>query len=530
MRFAEFLLDQRIVKPATFIDKPSVSVIMPTYCRARDGLLARAITSVLAQTFADFEFIIVDDGSTDGSEEIVRDFQKQDGRILYVRHKANSGLPALRVDEAILLSRGEHIAFQFDDDEWLPPFLQTLTREAARRNRSFVHCQAEYLVGEQVKMTRFPVTQPTYASLIQGNKLANCSTLVRRSVMAKSGLYDPHVVVRRFTDWDLWIRISQFEPPLLTPQVLVRLHVGLSDSIGTKAPTVEHEDYWLMLRAPRNAELTPESILAYDVTALDRYVGRLPPQAVESLQRHNVVPWLNDHKEHFQRLGILQAAAGPPFHAAQKVADSASYKESSAIAGLNDRLRRFARRRRSLLFTARVMLGCWYRCRTRMGRVSESTSRWLRPQSENDASDAWDTIPADFETLKGDPLVQICRRNGFRLQQSRDLRSIPFLEYPLTISQAEVSALFLAPIMDTPPRSGAIGLQIVDSKKAVVARVSQPIAEVSEHKPVGFFFEPPLKAGEYGLQVFGWRLSAPVRVYELRKSMAKRPFCRLTSS
>ena len=522
MRFGEFLVDQRIVKPATFIDKPCVSVIMPTYRRAKDGLLARAITSVLSQTFSDFEFIIVDDGSTDGSEEIIREFQKQDGRMLYVRHEVNSGLPGLRVDEAILLSRGDYIAFEFDDDEWLPPFLQTLTREAIEQNRSFVHCQAEYLVGERVYVPRFPVTQPTYASLLQRNKLANCSTLVRKSVFEKSGLYDPHVIVRRFTDWDLWIRISQFEPPLLVPETLVRVHAGLSDSIGERVRTVEYEDYWLMLQAPRIGELGPQSIMDYDVMSLDRYVGRLSPQAIESLHNHNVVPWFNDHREQFQRLGVCEelltiavpTTESDPGSGPSPLPTSASPSVITRIKGR---------------FMPRLM-------RKILGRIMTTALPVLqflkmRFVGQYDKSDCWDAIPDSLAILKDDARTVNWRRKGYLLQLSPDLRSIPYLTYGVTVDRDYTSGVILSAVADNTLTKGSIEITLVPSESKGAKRSST--SATARTLAIGlcgrvlltFYLEPPIEAGEYDLFVKGWQLGEPVHVLELKKIWLSKPFC-----
>lgn len=99
---------------------PTVSVVIPTYNRAH--LVGRAIQSVLNQTYQDFEIIVVDDGSTDNTEEVVKSFN--DPRIRYIRHDQNRGGSAAR-NTGIKMARGEYIAFQDSDDEWLPEKLES---------------------------------------------------------------------------------------------------------------------------------------------------------------------------------------------------------------------------------------------------------------------------------------------------------------------------------------------------------------------------------------------------------------------
>ena len=94
---------------------PLVSVIIPTYNRA--SLLKRAIKSVLDQTYKNLEIIIVDDGSTDRTEEIVKDFS--DKRIRYIHHSKNRGVSAAR-NRGVKSSKGNFIALLDHDDEYLP--------------------------------------------------------------------------------------------------------------------------------------------------------------------------------------------------------------------------------------------------------------------------------------------------------------------------------------------------------------------------------------------------------------------------
>ena len=101
---------------------PCVSVIVPTFNRAE--YLPRAIKSVFAQTFQDFEVVVVDDGSTDDTERYVGKLLESGHRVEFFRHSGNLGAQAAR-NTGIRKSRGEWIAFLDSDDEWLPNRLQS---------------------------------------------------------------------------------------------------------------------------------------------------------------------------------------------------------------------------------------------------------------------------------------------------------------------------------------------------------------------------------------------------------------------
>src|SRR5215831_19327042 len=116
IRVKDLLANQQILRAPTSSAAPLVSVILPTYRRAKGGHLTRAIRGVLNQSLADFELLVMDDGSTDGSHEIIEGLRLADSRIIHVRHQSNCGLPGLRVNEGIELARGKFLAFQFDDD------------------------------------------------------------------------------------------------------------------------------------------------------------------------------------------------------------------------------------------------------------------------------------------------------------------------------------------------------------------------------------------------------------------------------
>ena len=115
---------------------PAVSVIIPTYNRAE--FLRLAITSVLNQTFQDFEIIVVDDASEDHTHEVMNNLN--DKRIKYIRHEVNKRVSAAR-NTGVLHSSGDYIAFLDDDDEWLPSKLQ---RQVALLEDSTSTCGGVY--------------------------------------------------------------------------------------------------------------------------------------------------------------------------------------------------------------------------------------------------------------------------------------------------------------------------------------------------------------------------------------------------
>jgi glycosyltransferase involved in cell wall biosynthesis len=108
---------------------PQVSVVLATYDRER--LLPRAVDSVLAQTLADFELLVVDDGSRDGTPEMMRERYGREPRVRYLR-KGNGGSASAR-NHGIDHARGEFLAFLDSDDRWLPGFLASQVAFLERR-------------------------------------------------------------------------------------------------------------------------------------------------------------------------------------------------------------------------------------------------------------------------------------------------------------------------------------------------------------------------------------------------------------
>lgn len=122
-----------------------VSVIMPTY--NRESKIKRAINSVLDQTYSDLELIVVDDGSVDNTEEIVRDIK--DERIQYIKHTSNMGACAAR-NTGIEAAIGEYIAFQDSDDVWHSDKLERQINTIQFNNADVVFCKRNMIKNNKV--------------------------------------------------------------------------------------------------------------------------------------------------------------------------------------------------------------------------------------------------------------------------------------------------------------------------------------------------------------------------------------------
>jgi len=204
------------------IDDPTVSVIIPTFNRAH--LVSRAIRSVLAQTYQDFEIIVVDDGSTDNTKEIVKSFN--DSRIRYVRHDENRGGSAAR-NTGIRIAQGEYIAFLDDDDEWLPEKLEKQIKKFKSLPKKFgvVYSGFSY-VSERGKILSNVI--PTlrgnvYDSLLKDNILGSPTPLIKRDCFQRAGFFDE--TFPSCQDWDMWIRLSKCYYFDFVPDILAKHYV-----------------------------------------------------------------------------------------------------------------------------------------------------------------------------------------------------------------------------------------------------------------------------------------------------------------
>ncbi|MFH1230501.1 MAG: glycosyltransferase family A protein, partial [Planctomycetota bacterium] len=224
---------------------PLISIIIPAYNRGH--LLKRTIESVLTQTFHDFELIIVDDGSTDDTKEVVGNLQKRDSRIKYIWQK-NSGAPARPKNTGIKNSKGEFIAFLDDDDEWLSQKLEKqiqLFRNSQKRNLGFIGCNAFIVNGKNNKTQEYitPRYKNIFRKLLESDFIwSSSSIIIKRKVFDDIGLFDERL--KMADDWDMWIRIARKYDFDFVPEPLLKYfwhEENFTKTLGGLKRVQEHE-------------------------------------------------------------------------------------------------------------------------------------------------------------------------------------------------------------------------------------------------------------------------------------------------
>lgn len=130
---------------------PKITVIIPSYNSGK--FLNKAVESVVNQTYKNIEIIVINDGSTDNTEQIIQEWQQKDERVKYISHTKNKGLPAAR-NTAIRNSRGEYIALLDADDIWIENKLEKQLAEI-RKGTDVVYSNAILINkrGEDLKKT-----------------------------------------------------------------------------------------------------------------------------------------------------------------------------------------------------------------------------------------------------------------------------------------------------------------------------------------------------------------------------------------
>lgn len=210
---------------------PKVSVIIPTYNRL--PMLKEAVDSVLAQDFEDIELIVVDDGSNDGTAEVIKQYG---GRVKFIHHSENRGVSAAR-NRGVLCARGKYIAFLDSDDLWVKgklkiqvPFLDD--------NPHYPLCYTDEIWIRRGRRVNPKFKHAKYSGWIFEKCLSLCiispsSAVMRKSLFSKVGLFDEALPVCE--DYDFWLRVSARFPIFFINRKLIIKRGGHSDQLSQRS-------------------------------------------------------------------------------------------------------------------------------------------------------------------------------------------------------------------------------------------------------------------------------------------------------
>ncbi len=206
---------------------PLVSVIVPTYNRAH--MLQEAIDSVLAQTYPHFELLVVDDGSTDGTQKLLRSY----GHRINAIYQENAGVSAAR-NRGIRSASGEMIALLDSDDYWMPGKL-TAQVDLFMNTPQAVICQTEEIwirngVRVNPKQRHKKISGMIFEASLPLCLISPSAVMMRTSLLDEVGLFDE--MMPACEDYDLWLRITCKYPTHLIPRHLIVKRGGHDDQLS----------------------------------------------------------------------------------------------------------------------------------------------------------------------------------------------------------------------------------------------------------------------------------------------------------
>jgi glycosyltransferase involved in cell wall biosynthesis len=260
----------------------NVSVVIPTYqC---EQYISQSIDSVLAQTFKDYEIIIIDDGSTDNTQELLRKYSKM--RNIKIFSQSNQG-PAAARNLGIRMSSGEFIAFLDADDIWLPNKLEKqITFLEKHPLIDLVYCDS-YIFNEKCtrQRTLFDISRPFSGKALEELFLSDfiplLTVVVRRSIFNTVGFFDETVIGPE--DYDLWLRICQTKPIDFIHEPLAKYRVSSRQILEQRIKRLENE-----IKVKEKALRNVPGLLILPTSSLDQgYYNLLIRIAKLSLQNNH---------------------------------------------------------------------------------------------------------------------------------------------------------------------------------------------------------------------------------------------------
>ena len=203
---------------------PFFSVVIPTY--NSEELLNRCLTSVFSQTYQDFEIIVVDNSSTDGTQKVLKSFADQKLKVITVN---NNGIIAHSRNKGIKNAKGKWIAFLDSDDVWKPEKLEKV-RDAVKHNPEVIlvcHDEWQAVNGEITKRLRYgPRGRDLYERLLlKGNCLSTSAVSICKDIANNIEGFSERNDFVTAEDYEYWIRLAQVGDFYFINEVLGEYHI-----------------------------------------------------------------------------------------------------------------------------------------------------------------------------------------------------------------------------------------------------------------------------------------------------------------
>ena len=307
---------------------PKISVIMPAY--NAEKYIGEAIRSILGQSFRDFEFIILNDCSTDRTEDVIRSFD--DPRIVYLKNERNMGVAAT-LNRGLAVAQGQYIA-RMDADDISHP--ERFGKQAAyldiHPEVAVLGSDLECFNEDGVIRTGWSVSEPGQmkVDMFFSCGLAHPSVMMRADVIQALGGYDPDY--NGLEDYELWCRVLEKHHITTLPQILLRYRIHGGQVTRNPSPLHRERMRRLKLRQARQLGLDPEKAEAYF-----RFCEEGKPDTVEGILTLDaffvLAEQANDQKEIYDgeklraafRGVILSGAAGLSRTERKKLAGKCHY-------------------------------------------------------------------------------------------------------------------------------------------------------------------------------------------------------------
>jgi glycosyltransferase involved in cell wall biosynthesis len=256
----------------------TISVVISTY--QRPDACEAALRSVLAQTESPVEILVCDDGSTDETAPRMREWERREELVRYLRAPHNSGTPATTRNLGIEHARGDLVAFLDDDDEWLPSKLASQRSAMLAEKADLVATNALRSDGSLYFPDAPAGWHPTRLDVLKANPIIMSSALVRRDLLLSAGGFPQEIRLRALEDYAVWLELAWRGAALLIlGEALVRYDDASSERLSTDRTRIQVAMTRLAWRYALDRPVKPAAVKA----ALRHSLGVGHVVAVDSL-------------------------------------------------------------------------------------------------------------------------------------------------------------------------------------------------------------------------------------------------------